>query len=91
MNSPNILGSFFIGFGIMGVVWFVRKLFKPRDIQTTTKIMTIRWIILILSIIIIAGGWYIHSGFEMIPKGGLALGVILGIRVLINERTGRWY
>ena len=36
--------------------------------------------------------WVVHhSGFGEIPKGGLALGLILGIRALINEHTGRWY
>ncbi len=75
----------------MGLVWIVRKFFKPRSVQTTAKALAIRWFVFILGLIFIAGGWYIHSGFGEIPMGGLALGLIFGIRALINEHTGRWY
>lgn len=95
LTLPNLLGAFLIGFGIMGMVWFVRKLFRRRTPQTTAKEIRIRWIILIVSLFFFAGGWYIHlyiqSGNSRIPLAGLVLGFILGIRALINEHTGRWY
>ena len=91
MTLPTILGSFLVGFGIMGIVWFVRKLFRPRTDETTAKTIRIRWIIFASSLILCACGWYIYSGFGKMPLGGLFLGFILGIRALINEHTGRWY
>jgi hypothetical protein len=84
------IGIFLLGLGMMGIVWFFRQLFKPKIIQRANKIISLKWILLVLSLISSAGGWYVYSGFGKIPVGGVALGVILGIRVLINEHTGRW-
>lgn len=41
MNVPSILGSFLVGFGIMGIVWFVRRLFDIKSSRTGTHSMAI--------------------------------------------------
>jgi hypothetical protein len=91
VTVPTVLGAFLVGFGIMGVTWFIRKLFKPKGIQITKKALATRWVVLILGLIFVVSGWHFYSGFGKIPYGGLFLGLVLGIRVLINEHTGRWY
>jgi len=88
MNYQNILGSFLVGFGIMGIVWILRSFFRPKTNQSEKFGLAIKWLIVFLSLIAMTGGWYIYSSLGKIPVGGLALGLVLGVRVLINEATG---
>lgn len=88
MNLPNILSAFLMGFGMMGVAWFLVNVYKTRVNQVNAYKKPIRWIVVALSLAIIAGGWYIYSNFGRLPVGGLALGFVLGIRVIINEISG---
>ena len=84
----EIVGSFLVGFGIRGVVWFIRRFFRSSS-ETDQRTKSVeKGIILILSLIAVAGGWFVYSRFEGIPLGGLALGLVLGIRVMINEAKG---
>ncbi len=86
MNQYNILGAFLVGFGIMGIVWIIRSFYKPRSNLAKKIGPALKGIIVIFSLIAMMGGWYIYSNFGRIPIGGLALGLLLGIRVLINEK-----
>ncbi len=88
MTEHNILGSFLVGFGIMGIVWILRSFFKHKSNQAKKIGPTVKWLIVLLSFSAMAGGWFIYSNFRKIPLGGLALGLLLGIRVLINETKG---
>jgi len=88
MNLLNILSVFLVGFGMMGVAWFFVNVYKARVNQVNAYKKPIRWIVVALSLVIIAGGWYIYSSFERLPVGGLALGFVLGIRVILNETSG---
>jgi hypothetical protein len=58
LNLLEILGSVLVGFGIMGLVWYVRKFFRPNNKRPTSKTVGIRWIVLILSLICVPVGWH---------------------------------
>ena len=88
MNLPNILSAFLMGFGMMGVVWFFVNVYKARVNQVNANKKLIMWIVVALSLIIIARGWYMYSSFGRLPVGGLALGFVLGIRAILNETSG---
>jgi cytochrome bd-type quinol oxidase subunit 1 len=88
MNLANILCAFLVGFGMMGVVWFFVNVYKARVNQVNAYKKLIMWIVAVLGLITIAGGWYIYSSFGRLPVGGLALGFVLGIRVILNETSG---
>lgn len=88
MNLPNILSALLMGFGIMGIIWFFVNVYKARVNQVNANKKLIMWIVAVLSLIIVAGGWYIYSSFGRLPVGGLALGFVLGIRVILNETSG---
>jgi len=88
MNLPNILSALLMGFGIMGIVWFFMNVYKARVNQVNANKKLFRWIVAALSLIIVVGGWYIYSNFGKLPVGGLALGFVLGIRVILNETWG---
>jgi len=88
MNLPNILSALLVGFGIMGIVWFFVNVYKAKVNQTKANKKLIMWIIAALSLITVAGGWYIYSSFGRFSVGGLALGFVLGIRVILNETLG---
>ncbi len=88
MNLPNILSALLMGFGMMGIVWFFVNVYKARVNQVNAKKKLTMWIVAALSLIIVVGGWYIYSSFGRLPVGGLALGFVLGIRVIINETSG---
>ena len=74
---------------MMGVAWFFVNVYKARANQVNAYKRPIRWIVVALSLVIIAGGWYIYSSFGRLPVGGLALGFVLGIRVILNETSAR--
>lgn len=88
MNLSSILSAFLVGFGMMGVVWFFVNVYKARVKQLNAYKELIRWTVVVLSLITIAGGWYMYSSFGRLPIGGLALGFVLGIRVILNETSG---
>lgn len=88
MNLPSIISAFLVGFGLMGIVWFFVNVYKARIKQLNAYKELIRWIVAALSLVIIAGGWYIYSSFGRLPVGGLVLGFVLGIRVILNETSG---
>jgi hypothetical protein len=91
LNLIKILSVFLFGLGIMGIVWFVRTFLRKSTIGPIAENPLFRWIICIVCVAFLLGGWSLYSSFGKIPIGGVALGAILGIRVLINEHTGRWF
>lgn len=88
MNLHLILSAFLVGFGMVGVVWFFVNIYKARVKQVKAYKELIRWVVVVLSLVTIAGGWYMYSNFGKLPVGGLALGFVLGIRVILNETSG---
>lgn len=88
MNLPNILSALLMGFGMMGIVWFFVNVYKARVNQVNANKKLIMGIVAALSLILVAGGWYIYSSFGRLSVGGLALGFTLGIRVILNETWG---
>lgn len=74
---------------MMGFVWVWRRFYRPKTAQSKKMEHAFKWTVGILSLSAIPVGWYIYSRFEKIPLAGLALGLILGLRVILNETSRR--
>lgn len=71
------VGSITFAFGVAGIVWFIRNLFRSR-INRARGFYEHKFLFLAISIIFIIGGLWIYSNFQLMPLIGFLVGILIG-------------
>ena len=72
-----IIGSLFFAIGVVGVIWFIKNLFRDKFNRPMLFSHINPVILLFIIVILILGGLWIFSDFKEIPLIGLFAGIII--------------
>lgn len=75
----SILGSMLFAIGVSGFIWFLRNLLRRRINQARMYRGMNKYIVILICLVFLIGGWYLYSSLSIFPLVGFAIGLILGI------------
>jgi hypothetical protein len=81
------VGSIVFAFGVAGLIWWIRNLFRGRTMQAM-GFSRHPFLYLFIIVILVVGGLWIHSDFKLIPLIGLVIGILFGLYITRGPKKG---